>query len=75
MPLSLTEVMHSPIERLLCARCRTRMNLTSIAPRADRSEKRTFECPKCDFIDTKVVSDPLGSETADRLAYNIRPPA
>jgi hypothetical protein len=51
------------------------MNLTSIAPRADHSEKRTFECPKCDFIDTKVVSDPRGSEAADRLADTIRPPA
>ncbi len=74
MPLSLTEVMLSPIERPRCLRCRMRMNLTSIVPRPDRSEKRTFECPKCNFIETKVVPDPIRSEGINRLANNIRPP-
>jgi hypothetical protein len=49
------------------------MNLTSIVRRPDRSEKRTFECPKCDFIETKVVSDPLSSEEVNRLTANILP--
>jgi hypothetical protein len=50
------------------------MNLTSIVPRPGRTEKRTFECPKCDFIETKVVSDPLSSEEINRLTENILPP-
>jgi hypothetical protein len=66
--------MLSPIERPRCLRCRMRMNLASIVPRPDRSEKRTFECPKCNFIDTKVVSDPIRSEEFNRLADNVRPP-
>jgi hypothetical protein len=75
MPLSLTEVMLSPIERPRCVRCRMRMNLASIALRPDRSEKRTFECPKCDFIETRVVSDPIRSEEINRMANSIKPPA
>jgi hypothetical protein len=73
MPLSLTDVLHSPIERPGCIRCRTRMNLTSIAPRPDHSEKRIFECPKCHFIETRVVASSLGSEEVDRLANNFWP--
>ncbi len=51
------------------------MNLASVAPLPDRSEKRTFECSHCDFIETRIVSDPLASEEARRLTDNIRPPA
>jgi hypothetical protein len=51
------------------------MNLASLAPRPDRSEKRMFACPHCDFIKTKIVPDPLASEEVNRLANNIRPPA
>jgi hypothetical protein len=51
------------------------MNLTSIEPRPERSEKRIFECAKCNFASTTVVSDPLTSEEINRLANNIRPPA
>jgi hypothetical protein len=75
MPLSLTDVLLIPIERPRCGRCRTRMNLSSIVPRPDHSEKRTFECPKCDFIETRMVSDSLKSKEVTRLADNIRPPA
>jgi hypothetical protein len=50
------------------------MNLASSAAQSDRSEKRTFECAHCDFIETRVVADPLGSEAVHRLADNIRPP-
>ena len=74
MPLSLTDVLLSRIERPQCSRCRTPMNLTSITPRADHSEKRIFECPKCWFIDTKFAIDPLQSEEVDRLADNVWPP-
>lgn len=69
-----TDALLSPIERPRCLRCRTRMNLASLAARSDRSEKRTFECPHCDFTETRVVADPLVSEAVHRLADNIRPP-
>jgi hypothetical protein len=75
MPFSLTDVLLSPIERPRCGRCRTRMNLATIVPRANRSEERTFQCPKCDLIEIKVVTDPLTSEQAHRLADGVRPPA
>jgi hypothetical protein len=74
MPLSLTDVLLMPIERPRCGRWRTRMNLSSIVPRPDHSEKRTFECPNCEFIEITVVSDPLKSGEVNRLADNIRPP-
>jgi phage FluMu protein Com len=63
-----------PIERPRCPRCRIRMNLTDVLARADGSEKRTFDCPKCAYIDTKVVSDPLKSEAFTRMANSIGPP-
>jgi len=72
---SLTDVLLSPIERPRCARCRTRMDLTSMAPRSDGTEKRTFECAKCAFIETKIASDPLESDVIVRMASHIRPPA
>jgi len=49
-----------------------------LARREDRgngSEKRTFECPKCDFIQTKIVDDPLKSTALARLADVVRPPS
>ena len=72
---SLAAVALSPIERPRCVRCRTRMNLAGLAARPDHSEKRTFECPHCDFIETRIVPDPLASEEVNRLADNVRPPA
>jgi hypothetical protein len=51
------------------------MKLTSFVARSDGSEKRTFECPKCAFMDTRIASDPLKSEAIARLADSIRPPA
>ena len=74
MPLSLTDVLLSPIDRPPCIRCRTRMNLASIVPRSDHSEKRTFECPKCRFIETVVVPDPISAKEINRLADNAKPP-
>jgi hypothetical protein len=50
------------------------MDLTSIVRKPGRSEKRTFEWPKCNFIETKVVSGPLGSEQVNCLTDNIRSP-
>jgi hypothetical protein len=50
------------------------MNLAGRATEPDRSEKSTFECPKCDFIETRAVPDPLRSEQIKRLADHIGPP-
>jgi hypothetical protein len=75
MPLSLTDVLLTPIERPRCGRCCNRMNLSSIIARPDHCEKRIFECPKCDFIETKMVADPLKSEEVTRMADNLGPPA
>jgi hypothetical protein len=75
MPLSLTDVLLSPVERPRCNRCRTSMNLTSIIPRPDHSERRIFECPKCRYINTKIAIDPLRSKEINRLTDNVRPPA
>jgi hypothetical protein len=33
------------------------MNLTVITPSPNFREKRLFECPKCGFIETRIVSD------------------
>jgi hypothetical protein len=72
--LSLTDVMLTAIERPGCARCRTRMRLASITPLSDGAKKRTFECEKCSFIETKTVTDPLKSKAVERLTNNVRPP-
>jgi hypothetical protein len=63
-----------PIERPRCTRCQTRMMLARIEPLGDGSEKRTFECPKCYFIETKIADDPLKSDAVARLA-GLRPPS
>ena len=62
------------IERPRCGRCLSRMMLARMAPLPDGSEKRTFECPKCESIETRTVADPLKSEAVARLTANIRPP-
>lgn len=72
--LSLTDVMLTAIERPRCGRCHTRMALVRISPLPDGSEKRMFECEKCDFVETLTVADPLKSETVARLTTNVRPP-
>jgi hypothetical protein len=72
---SLTNVLLSPIERPRCGRCGTRLDLTRSASRPDGTEKRTFECYKCHYIETKVVSDPLKSDAIVGMANHVRPPA
>jgi transposase-like protein len=63
-----------PIERPYCPRCKTRMMLARISPEPDRQEKRTFECPKCDFAQTVTVADPLKSDATRWLSSELRPP-
>ena len=64
----------SAIERPRCGRCLARMSLARIAPLPGGSEQRTFECPKCEAIETRTVADPLKSEAVVRLTTNVRPP-
>jgi hypothetical protein len=70
----LPDVTLSAIEQPRCGRCQARMKLVRIAPLADGSEQRTFECPKCDAVESTTVADPLKSETIARLTANVRPP-
>jgi hypothetical protein len=51
-----------------------RMDLTQVQTRSDGSEKRIFECSKCKFVETKLLSDPMKSEAVSRLAEGVRPP-
>jgi hypothetical protein len=50
------------------------MRLARISPLPDGSEQRTFECPKCDAVETRTIADPLKSEAVERLTANVRPP-
>jgi len=52
-----------------------RMRLARIQPLADGSEKRLFECSKCDLLETKIIADPLRSEPISRLTESIKPPS
>ena len=65
----------SPLERPRCPRCQMRMMLAQREPHGNGSEKRTFECPKCDLNETKIVDDPLTSGALARLADGVRPPS
>lgn len=58
---SLTDVLLLPIERPRCVKCGARMNLSDLAVRSDRSEERTFECPKCNCTETRIAADPLST--------------
>ena len=46
------------------------MNLVRSEVRQGGSEKQFFECSKCDFIETMVVSDPLKSEAIAKLTVS-----
>jgi hypothetical protein len=35
------------------------MMLARIAPGPDHSDLRTFECPKCNHVEEKLVEDPI----------------
>ena len=63
------------IERPRCPRCQTRMMLARREAYGNGSEKRTFECNKCDSIETKIADDPLKSDAVVRLADSLRPPS
>jgi hypothetical protein len=51
------------------------MDLARVEGCQGRAEKRMFECPKCNFIETRIVGDPLRSDAIMRLAGGLRPPS
>ncbi|MCU1441732.1 MAG: hypothetical protein JWP85_2729 [Rhodoglobus sp.] len=63
------------IEHPRCARCNTRMNLSSREPSRDGAEKRIFECHRCNFMIAKTVPDPLRSPALYAMTRSLRPPA
>jgi hypothetical protein len=48
-----------------------RMLLARTEYRENGSEKRTFECLKCHFAETKILIDPLKSSALARLADGV----
>jgi hypothetical protein len=65
-----------PIERPRCPKCQdARMMLARIEPGPDGSDRRTFECPKCEYVHKVVVADPLRSPASTGWTYSeLKPP-
>jgi DNA-directed RNA polymerase subunit RPC12/RpoP len=42
-------------ERIDCPKCGTKMLLTRIEPDKADHDKRTFECPKCQHVETVII--------------------
>ena len=38
-----------------CLQCRSTMMLARIAPYKEDYDRRTFECPKCEHVEHKIV--------------------
>ena len=54
-------VVAEPAKPPRCAMCRGRMQLKRREPNLSGGEKKTFQCPKCEFVKTKVVGDPTNA--------------
>jgi len=65
-----------PIERPHCPKCHMgRMMLARISPSPDGADRRTFECPRCDYVHMVEVKDPLRSaETGWTHSSELKPP-
>ena len=64
------------IERPRCPKChQNRMLLSKLEARSSGSDRRTFECQKCGWIQKVVVSnDPMSADMLGWLASELRPP-
>lgn len=62
------------IQRRQCSRCRATMKLTHRSLRDDGSEKRMFECRRCQFIETEILDDPMNAEAFAWIKGELRPP-
>jgi uncharacterized paraquat-inducible protein A len=63
-----------PTERARCPECHGRMMLARIEPGPNRSEVRTFECPRCEHVQKRLVEDPLKSANTGWMAGRIELP-
>jgi hypothetical protein len=70
-----TEPSLLPIERPRCPKCQGRMMLARIAPGPDHSDLRTFECPKCEHVERRLVEDPMNSAKPGWQNSGLQPPA
>jgi hypothetical protein len=62
------------LERPACRRCGIRMMLARIAPDTPQSETWSFECPKCERVQTeRKPIDPMKA-CSGWLASELRPP-
>jgi hypothetical protein len=50
------------------------MKLTHRSLRDDGSEKRMFECRRCQFIETEILDDPMNAEAFAWIKGELRPP-
>jgi hypothetical protein len=55
MPQTSNQVSIPAIERQPCPKCSTPMDLTRIEPDGPGTDQRTFECAKCQHLETTVV--------------------
>ena len=56
-----TEPSLLPTDRPRCPKCQGRMMLAGIESGPAHSDLRTFECPKCQHVQTVSVEDPMNS--------------
>jgi hypothetical protein len=64
-----------PIERPRCPRCQSRMRFDSITPGPPGYDCRSFECAKCDHVETRMIcSDPMKAGSAGWTNGDLNPP-
>ena len=64
-----------PTERPRCPKCQGRMMLARIEPGPAHFDLRTFECPKCEHVEKRLVEDPMNSAKAGWQNSGLKPPA
>jgi hypothetical protein len=63
------------IQRLRCAKCRTRMMLARISPGPTGFELRSFDCAKCGHVEKIVIAlDPTKSGDVGWFDDELQPP-
>jgi hypothetical protein len=64
----------SPINHPCCFRCQIRTTLVGITLGPCGRDYRTFECSKCDHMETIITEDPLKSKNAGWWDSELKPP-
>jgi hypothetical protein len=63
------------IESPQCPRCHGQMTLSRLRPRRLNFDACTFECARCDHVETTLVAaDPMHSDTRGWLLGELRSP-